>query len=73
MAKARTVEPEQRPDVELTLTWEEARTLLTVTNYVGGSPEPDRPRQHIDAIGRALEALAIRPRNGLSGSLRFID
>lgn len=48
-----------RPDVTLTLTADEADTLLLVMNNIGGSPEKSR-RRRTDSIGRKLRALGAR-------------
>lgn len=44
------------PTIVLTLTYEEARSLLSVCNNIGGNS--DR-RDHTDAIGSALQNIGI--------------
>lgn len=51
MAKATTA------GITLELTLEEARTLLYITNQVGGPPEGRRG--HMDAIGSALSSAGV--------------
>lgn len=53
MAKAKKVVPERTYEVQLTLTQEEAETLRTICQRIGGSPEFTR-RKHADSIKEAL-------------------
>jgi hypothetical protein len=54
MAKATLVKPEPpKPNVLLELSYEEAKTLLTVTTLIGGNSQLSR-RKHTDKIGKAL-------------------
>ena len=54
MAKATLVNQEPpKPNVLLELSYEEAETLLIVTDRIGGDPQLSR-RKHTDKIGQAL-------------------
>lgn len=57
----------QQPRVELSLTFEEARTLARLMNCVGGSPSISR-RLHTDSIGRELDEVLIERGKGNSFS-----
>jgi len=56
MAKATLVNPLQRPDVQLTLSPEEADTLYAIMQSIGGNPQTSR-RKHADAINKALKSV----------------
>lgn len=61
MAKATTA------GITLELTLEEARTLLYITNQVGGPPEGRRG--HMDAIGSALRSAGVSAPSSLDDEL----
>lgn len=58
MATAKTLPP-TTPSVELTLSAEEASTLLTILQHVGGCPSTS-PRGHANAIHRALRTADVQ-------------
>jgi hypothetical protein len=59
MAKATLVKPEPpKPNVLLELSYEEAKTLLIVTDRIGGDPQLSR-RKHADKIGQALRDVGL--------------
>lgn len=58
-------------EVTLTLSEDEARTLLEITGKIGGSPT-ESDRRHTDAIGSALyRAGLVRKPSTAHGSLSF--
>ena len=59
MAKATLVNQEPpKPNVLLELSYEEAKTLLIVTDHIGGDPQLSR-RKHTDKIGQALRDVSL--------------
>lgn len=57
MAEAKLV-PEKKPDVQLTLTHDEAYSLCKMVNSIGGDVISTR-RKHADNIAEALEKVGI--------------
>jgi len=79
MAKATLVKPEPpKPNVLLELSYEEAKTLLTVTALIGGDPQLSR-RKHTDKIGKALIDIGLGYKEELDSvskiarSIYFVD
>lgn len=61
-----------KPDVTLTLTNDEARTLWAVTGGISGHIE-NQPRQHTNAIWSALEELGFNADPTVRFNGRFLE
>lgn len=70
MADAKKV-PINNYNIELTLTEEEAQTLLQLTDFISGDPEG--PRGHMDNIGKALEKAEMKPKSLAVGGCIHIE